>query len=177
MPKKIKVRTKKRVKAFGEVFTPMSLCREMIRKALKDDDGSKTILEPSFGNGNFILSILHERLQCSKVSNLPHEALKTIYGIELQQDNVEETHARILNYVKLWCKKYVCFPDHQTGLIDGKDPDTLFEERGPKLMKDTRFIFGGDLNAYLNQVKAILEFNLVQGNALTMDMDAQWGGR
>ena len=176
MPKKIKVRSKKRIKAFGEVFTPMRLCREMIRKALKDDDGKKTVLEPSFGNGNFILAILHERLQCSKVSNLPHEALQTIYGVELQQDNVEEAHERILNYVRLWCKKYVLFPDSQTGLINGKDVDTVFEERGVELMKDTRFLFGGDLESYLSKVKAILQYNLVQGDILAMDLNGPWPG-
>jgi len=177
MPKKIKIKSKKRVRAFGEVFTPMALCREMIREGLKDDDGSKTILEPSFGNGNIILTILHERLECSKVSNLPHEALQTIYGIELQQDNVEETHNRILNYVKRWCQKYVLFADPEKGLLDGRDLDTVFEERGLELMTVTRFIFGADLNTYLNQVKAMLEFNLVQGDALTMDINTQWAGR
>ena len=55
-------------------------------------DPTKTFCEPCFGNGQFVLYIIWNRIQ----HGIDWEtALRTTYGVELMQDNVYETHGRI----------------------------------------------------------------------------------
>jgi hypothetical protein len=56
-------------------------------------DPNKTFLEPCFGNGQFVCYILWNRLQHGV-----HWwwALRNLYGVELMQDNVEETKQRVI---------------------------------------------------------------------------------
>ena len=79
-----------------EVFTPYVLVKKMCDK-IPDEDWSnpeKTFLEPSFGNGQFILYIIWKRIN-SGISW--KDTLSTLYGVELMEDNVQETKERILN--------------------------------------------------------------------------------
>ena len=57
-------------------------------------DPTKTFCEPCFGNGQFVIYIIWNRIQHG-VDYLT--ALKTCYGVELMQDNVKETYERIFN--------------------------------------------------------------------------------
>jgi 23S rRNA G2445 N2-methylase RlmL len=54
----------------------------------------KTILDPSCGNGNFLVEALRMRLDADLP---PTQSLATIFGVELQQDNVEECRERLLS--------------------------------------------------------------------------------
>ncbi len=86
------VRSKERVKAHGEVFTPTKLVLEMLSH-LPDDvwDEGKTYLDPSAGNGQFLIPVLLIK------TSLGHKnPLATIYGVELLQDNVAECRFRLL---------------------------------------------------------------------------------
>lgn len=77
-----------------EFFTPYSIVKRMCDK-IPDSDWSnpeKTFLEPSFGNGQFVLYIIYKRLN-SGISW--KDTLSTLYGIELMADNVQETKERI----------------------------------------------------------------------------------
>lgn len=78
----------------NEFFTPYELIKKM-SDIIPDEDWSnpnKTFLEPCFGNGQFVLSIIYRRLQ-SGIDLIT--TLNTLYGIELMQDNVIETKSRI----------------------------------------------------------------------------------
>lgn len=79
-----------------EFFTPYEIVKRMADKIPEETwaDPTKTFLEPSFGNGQFILYIIWNRIQ--------HDidwktSLKTLYGVELMQDNVDETKERVLD--------------------------------------------------------------------------------
>ena len=78
-----------------EFFTPYSIVKRMGDKV--DDktwsDPTKTFLENSFGNGQFVVYIVWERIQHGIDWKT---ALETLYGIELQPDNVTETHDRVI---------------------------------------------------------------------------------
>ena len=79
-----------------EFYTPYSIVKRMCEK-ISDSDWSnpeKTFLEPSFGNGQFILYIIWKRIN-SGISW--KDTLSTLYGVELMEDNVQETKERILN--------------------------------------------------------------------------------
>ena len=79
-----------------EFFTPYSIVKKMCDKISDEDwqNPSKTFLEPCCGNGNFIIYIIWNRIQhCIDWKT----ALETLYGVELMQDNVDETKERIID--------------------------------------------------------------------------------
>ena len=78
-----------------EFFTPWTIVKKMCDKIPQSDwaNPEKTFLEPSFGNGNFVLAIVYYRLN----SGIDWKtALETLYGVELMEDNVEECRERVL---------------------------------------------------------------------------------
>lgn len=87
---------KLRRKSTAEDFTPHELVCEMLDKLPKEvwDDPAKTFIDNSAGNGNFLIEILNRKL---KLGHDPLQALSTIYGIELQIDNVDEMKQRLLD--------------------------------------------------------------------------------
>lgn len=79
-----------------EFFTPYSIVKRMGDKVDNEtwSDSSKTFLESSFGDGNFVCYIIWNRIQ----HGIDWEtALETIYGVELQLDNVLECHDRVID--------------------------------------------------------------------------------
>jgi type I restriction-modification system DNA methylase subunit len=88
------VRSKARVKELGEVFTPAALVSEMLDKLAADCWlPHKTWLEPSCGTGNFLVQILQRKLAAG---HPPLQALSTIYGVDIMEDNIQIARARLL---------------------------------------------------------------------------------
>jgi hypothetical protein len=88
-------REKSRIKATGEVFTPTSEVEKILDRIDPElfKDSTKTFLDNSCGDGQFLASILYRKLQ----NGINFEtALATIYGVDLMLDNVEETRTRLL---------------------------------------------------------------------------------
>jgi hypothetical protein len=93
--KKSEIKSKKRVKSLGEVFTPRELVDEMLEKVSPViwQDKDQTFIDPACGNGNFLVRILSKRLD----SGVQYEdALSTLYGIDIMQDNVDDCHERLI---------------------------------------------------------------------------------
>lgn len=90
-----RVSRRKGVGSTQEFFTPFSIVERMASKFSDTDwaDPSKTFLEPSFGNGNFVIYIVWKRIT-SGVSW--RDTLSTLYGVELMADNVAECKERVL---------------------------------------------------------------------------------
>lgn len=87
-----------RVKATGEVFTPLSVITKKLNDLEKHDpslftDPSKTFLEPSCGDGNFLSEVLIRKMENGSTFE---QALSTIYGVDLMQDNVDLCRERLL---------------------------------------------------------------------------------
>lgn len=78
-----------------EFFTPYSIVKRMADKIPEDywGDPDRIFLEPSMGNGQFVIYIIWNRIQHGIDWKT---ALGTCYGVELMQDNVYETHERII---------------------------------------------------------------------------------
>ena len=87
-------------KSTQEFFTPYEIVKKMADKVPEEDwaDPKKTFCEPCFGNGQFVLYIIWNRIQHG-VDYLT--AIKTCYGVELMQDNVKETYERIFKLLDL----------------------------------------------------------------------------
>ena len=84
-----------RVKATGEVFTPTPLVQEILDQLPQEQfqDPSKTFLDPSCGDGQFLGEVLIRKVE----NGIDFEtALSTIYGVDLMQDNVELCRERLL---------------------------------------------------------------------------------
>lgn len=95
------IKSKDRVKKHAEVYTPEWVVNDML-DMLKDEsdcdpykDIDATFLEPAAGNGNFVVKILERKLAYAKTDDEKLRALKSIYAVELLQDNVEEMKVRI----------------------------------------------------------------------------------
>ena len=87
-------RSKERITKNGEVFTPKSLVEKMMDKIPEEKwkDPEATFLEPCCGNGQIVIGMLERRI-ASGVE--PVQAVKTLYGVELMQDNVDLCKDRI----------------------------------------------------------------------------------
>lgn len=88
-------RSQERIKKNGEVFTPDSIIQtmmDMVEDQTIWSNPEKTFLDPTCGDGNIIVAMLTRRLN-SGVS--PRDAVSTMYGVELMQDNVDKCKERI----------------------------------------------------------------------------------
>jgi hypothetical protein len=85
-----------RKKQTAEVFTPPELVNEMLDKLPRDVWSSveKTFLDNSCGNGNFLVEIYKRKVDVLHFD--PTESLKSIYGVELMADNVQECRHRLV---------------------------------------------------------------------------------
>lgn len=102
------VRSRLRVKTYGEVLTPRHMVDRMldlVREELEagPDFVDKTFLEPAAGDGNFLVAILHRKLRAVQLRYPLEEwpeaslfALASIYGIELLEDNHRDAKAVML---------------------------------------------------------------------------------
>ena len=88
-------KSKERVSEFGEVFTPEHIVKNMIA-LIPDDkwkDSSCIVLEPTCGNGNFIVEIIQKKID-SGLST--YNALNTTFGMDIMDDNIQECIDRVL---------------------------------------------------------------------------------
>ena len=89
------VRDAARTKRTGEVFTPTALVQDILNKFSKEEfaDASKTFLDPSCGDGQFLSEVLIRKLE----NGIDFAtALGCIYGVDIMQDNVETCKERLL---------------------------------------------------------------------------------
>ena len=92
------IKSRERVNKFAEVYTPMRIVRDMC-DMMPDvwESIDKTFLEPACGNGNFLAEIFERKLKLYKGVSDGVLALSCIYGIDIQQDNVEESRQRLFD--------------------------------------------------------------------------------
>lgn len=91
-------RDKLRIKQTAEVFTPQHLVQEMLDKLEESDptlfsDPTKTFLDNSCGDGEFLGEIVIRKIEKSGCSL--EQALRTTYGVDLMEDNVNECRKRL----------------------------------------------------------------------------------
>lgn len=112
------IKSKERVKNHGEVFTPKFIVHKMLNLPGVSEaktDISKTVLEPSAGEGIFLVELLKMRLDYitkkHKDSIIDYEndsliALSTMYGVELLKDNSQKCVANIIDTYMEYYRKY-----------------------------------------------------------------------
>lgn len=98
MPEEKIIKSKQRVKDFAEVFTPSHIVKDMC-DLIPDsawDNIESTFLEPSCGNGNFLVEIYKRKLKLCKDERDGLKALASMVGIDIQPDNCEECRKRLM---------------------------------------------------------------------------------
>lgn len=101
------IKSKQRVKEFGEVYTPEHIVKQMCDYCEPTLSGyTKTVLEPTCGNGNFLVEILKRKLKSAEkaqdIKKASLQACESIYGIDILQDNVEESRERMAQIYQSW---------------------------------------------------------------------------
>ena len=107
------IKSKERVAEHGEVFTNDREVNAMLDLVKSETDRIESrFLEPACGNGNFLAEILRRKLarvkrqykrNNSEYTKNAFLALTSIYGIDIQEDNVEECRKRLFD---IWDKAY-----------------------------------------------------------------------
>ena len=116
-----------RVKATGEVFTPTPLVQEILDSldpALFQDP-TKTFLDPTCGDGQFLGEVLIRKIENGSTFE---QALSTVYGVDLMQDNVRLCQDRLLcgqEHLRYIVEKNIVCADALTYhyRFDGTDPN------------------------------------------------------
>lgn len=106
MPEKL-IKSKQRVKDFAEVFTPKHIVKDMCDLVPEEmwTNVETTFLEPACGTGNFLAEILERKFKLCEGWEDGLRALKSVYGVDIQQDNVEEAKGRLFEmYIKQFPK-------------------------------------------------------------------------
>ena len=88
-------REKVRIKATGEVFTPTEVAQRMLNTLDQSifQDTVKTIIDNSCGDGQLLGEALIRKMENGSTFE---QALSTVYGVDLMQDNVNECRKRLL---------------------------------------------------------------------------------
>jgi hypothetical protein len=87
-----------RIKQTAEVFTPTPLVQEMLDKLEESNptlfsDPTKTFLDNSCGDGQFLSEVVIRKIERSGCTL--EQALRTTYGVDLMEDNVDECRKRL----------------------------------------------------------------------------------
>lgn len=91
--KSSQVKSKERVNKFAEVFTAEREVKSMCDLIPLDmwQNIVSTFFEPACGNGAFLKEILSRKLSYCRTPAQGLCALESVYGIDIQPDNVEES--------------------------------------------------------------------------------------
>lgn len=144
------IKSDDRVKDIGEVFTPQRIVDLMLDQpeiTARVNDLKTTFLEPSAGEGVFLVEILKRKMKVAleqsknitKFEDNSLLALSSLYGIELMEDNVEML---VMNMLQEFISDYL------SG-IHAINPDAKQNEK------------------IIKSAKVIIRANMAQGDALT----------
>lgn len=99
------VKSQQRVADYGEVFTGEREVNAMLDLVKQETERiDSRFLEPACGNGNFLVEIIRRKLAVVKARYAKNQleweryavqAVSSIYGIDIQNDNVEECRERL----------------------------------------------------------------------------------
>lgn len=131
------IKSKERVSAHGEVFTADREVNAMLDLVKQETERiDSRFLEPACGNGNFLAKILERKLLVARnrhrQSRTEYElqsliAVGSLYGIEIQQDNVTECQERLFGI----------FRQEYTSLFP--------EAKGDEFLQSIRYVFARNI--------------------------------
>lgn len=94
------IKSKERVAEHGEVFTAEREVNAMLDLVKQETERiDSRFLEPACGTGNFLVEILRRKLCLVHSEQEMVQAVSSIYGIDIMQDNVEECRERLMGII------------------------------------------------------------------------------
>lgn len=129
------IKSKTRVKERGEVFTAerevKAMCDLIPEEVWRDI--TKTFLEPACGNGNFLVEIFERKLKYCKNEKDGLKALSSIIGVDIAQDNAEESRVRLMT---MYCKAFPKASEASLLLASGILQNNIICGDSLKIMKE-----------------------------------------
>lgn len=136
------IKSKERVKNFAEVYTPSWIVKDMVA-LISATNPEITILEPSCGNGNFLVEILEQKLLKGKTEYEAFTSLKSLYGIDILEDNIKECKERLCNvflkYLPFYTKKDI-MPILDKNIVCGDFLTKKYYKNGKQIDKTIWFL-------------------------------------
>ncbi|MFC1780319.1 DNA methyltransferase [Patescibacteria group bacterium] len=139
------VKSKKRVRDHGEVFTPDFIVNDMLDLVYNETQRIESrFFEPACGDGNFLIKILEKKLDVVERNYKKNQfdfekysllAISSLYGVELLEDNTLKARVRLYEY---FCMRY----------------KKLYRKNAN--------------NNFLKNIEYLLNRNIIQGDALTL---------
>lgn len=91
-----------RIRKYGEVWTPPGIASQMCDMLAENSDvdpyePGATFLEPSCGQGVFVLEVLRRKFKRCKTRKDYETAALSVWAIEIQPDNVKATIDAVLS--------------------------------------------------------------------------------
>lgn len=131
------IKSKKRVRDMGEVFTPPNTVSEMVDLIPNDrwKDPSFIVLEPTCGNGNFLEEIVKKKMGCGLTFL---QALNTTVGTDICPENIDEARHRLLflKNVKMRDRRVAaCVIHHNIFVVEDFLKTTSSIQKRPFFMK------------------------------------------
>lgn len=118
------IKSKKRVKEKGEVFTPPELVNEMLDRLPQEMwEDNKTFLDPAAGNGNMLLEVYRRKM---KYDHDPYKIASTTFGIDIMEDNVVECKQRLSELLSKYIDMFA--PECITATIIKNDCNKLIDQ-------------------------------------------------
>ncbi len=117
------IKTRKRVKDKGEVFTAPREVNAMLDLIPLDQytNPLSTWLEPACGNGNFLIAILARKVaHCPTNANPKIHALKvlsSLYGVDIAEDNIAEAKLRLLTWLSEHVSQEQAYLDEVSSIL------------------------------------------------------------
>lgn len=88
------IKSKDRVREVGEVFTDIKEVNAML-DLIPNITIDMTFLEPTCGNGNFVIEIMRRKFDLCKKKSDYIKALESVVAIDIMTDNIQECKQRV----------------------------------------------------------------------------------
>jgi site-specific DNA-methyltransferase (adenine-specific) len=112
---KLQLRSRQRVADHGEVFTSQREVHAMLDLVKNETERiDSRFLEPACGNGNFLAEVLKRKLAVishrfqNEYERYALQAISSIYGVDILEDNVMECRERLFEIFKEDCSEESC---------------------------------------------------------------------
>ena len=111
----MQIKSKERVRDYGEVFTSTKTANEMLDTIPAEMYEPKRIwLEPACGEGVFLTEMLKRKFaRCERRSDYT-DCLKSFYGMDIQADNVQIT----IENIKALCRGHIKLTKDEETIIE-----------------------------------------------------------
>ena len=103
--KKDMTRREKDKKQTAEVFTPRFMVSNILNRLPADvweEREDNTFIDPACGDGNFLVSVFMRKLD---LGHNPTTALRTVFGIDIIEENVRLCRLRLLKAIEVYGEK------------------------------------------------------------------------